>query len=1536
MTTKDPKANQAIALIGMAGRFPNAEDVKIFWWNLEHAVESLVDYTNAEMLEAGVPQALLENPNFVKRGTPFDRPDWFDAAFFGFNPREAEILDPQHRLFLECAWEALEDAGYGGEARPESIGVYGGTSGNTYLMSNILMNPEVVETVGGYQLMLASDKDFLATRVAYKLNLKGPSMAVQTACSTSLVAVQMACQALLGRQCDMALAGGVSLNFPEKTGHMYNEGMILSPDGHCRPFDAEGRGIRAGHGAGIVVLKRLDEALRDRDAIRAVILGAAVNNDGAEKMGYSAPSVEGQSNVISAAIQMSGVNPESISYLEAHGTGTQVGDPIEIAGLERAFRAHTDKKQFCAIGAVKGNIGHLDAAAGIAGLIKATLALKHKRIPATLNFKKANPVIDFANSPFYVNDKLSNWDSNGTPRRAGVSSFGIGGTNAHVVLEEAPAAKPSEVKWPAQLLVISAKTSTALDAMTARMAEHLETERNISLADACFTSQVGRKRFAHRRMLVCNSCEGAIESLQGKGPHKFVTAVEESDARGVTFMFSGQGSQHIGMARELYDVQSVFRNNFDSCAIFLEQDIGCDLRKVLYAQGADAQVLNETRVAQPALFAIEYSLAQMWMSFGVLPDAMIGHSIGEYAAACIAGVFSLEDALRLVAARGSIMQKMPAGSMLAASLPVSEAKKHVNGRISLAAANSPSLCTLSGPADAIAALKEKLEASGVECRALHTSHAFHSSMMDGALKLFSEAVRGVKLTAPNKPFLSNLTGTWITTEQATDPSYWVNHLRHAVHFADGIKELAATPRRIFLEVGPGQALSTFARDCTRGMAGTQVLSSLPHPKDTQSDATFVVNTVGKLWLAGVPIQWEEFHRGEKLNRVSLPAYFFERKRYCVKPVSRLSAPASASSAASNAFARREDISDWFYVPSWTRSVSPAALATSDSYGPWLIFADQNGLGDQAGTILSKRGEKFTIVRQGQRFARSENGEYTIRPDRAEDHTSLLNDLRTRGFAVRSVLHLWSVPAKSIAETQNGRKAFERLIYLAQAFGDNPQQTPIDWVVVTSGLHTLTGRETLDPLLSLVVGPLKVIPQEYPNITCRLVDLFPLPEPGTAQHALVEDILLEPGMPRAWRQLAYRDGIRWEQTFEPARLPARSKTTIRENGVYLITGGSGGIGLTLAAFLAEQGRARIALTSRSPIPERSEWIKWLNAHDENDATSAKIRSLEKLEALGAEVMTLTADVSIRQEMRRAVDAVQARFGKINGVIHAAGISGGGLVQLKTSDASEKVLSSKVAGTLVLDSLLDVANLDFFILCSSIDAILPIFGEVDYCAGNAFLDAYAAAQNAKGLRQVISINWDRWREVGMAQNSIVPRNMEEQKRALLETAIRPAEGVEAFRRILSAGLPQVVVMTHDLTRLITEIANSPKAAGNAAASDDEMLQLAAEAGHSRPDLANDFVAPETEIQKNLAEIWIEVLGIEQIGIEDNFFEMGGHSLLATGVLSRIRSKFGVSVPLRTIFETPTIRELASHLETLLWVVSGKSAASDASEDREEIEL
>ena len=944
----------AIAVIGMAGRFPDAPDLHAFWRNLEQGRESLVSYTDEELLQSGLPPELLHDPNFVKKGTSLENAGMFDAGFFGFSPREAEILDPQQRIFLECAWEALEDSGHAGDEDETNVGVYAGASMNAYFLSSLLRAPELLQSVSFYQLMMSNDKDFLATRASYKLNLKGPSMTVQTACSTSLVAVTLAVNALRASECNMALAGGVSLRFPQKMGYIYAEGMVFSPDGHCRPFDAEGKGMRAGDGVGMVVLKRLDDALRDGDSIRAILRGAAVNNDGSAKMGYTAPSVDGQSEAILAALKMSGVSPETIDYVEAHGTATPLGDPIEIAALEQVYRKWTDKKQYCAIGSLKSNIGHLDVAAGVAGLIKTILALEHRQIPPSLHFNRPNPQIDFANSPFFVNTRLTEWKEKSTPRRAAVSSFGIGGTNAHVVLEESPALK-SEAHWPAHLLVLSARSAAALDAATDRMARHLADNPSLSLADLCYTLQAGRRSFSHRRMLVGSSVEEMRRGLDGSSRQPLPMAIQESGPRPVAFLFSGQGSQHAGMARELYEVQPEFRRNLDLCSEILAPHLKCSLREQIYGSApGEGGRLDETWLAQPALFAIEYSLARMWMAWGVQPDAFIGHSIGEYAAACLAGVFSLEDALSLVAARGRIMQQMPRGSMLAVRSTEKELRALISGDIAIAAMNAPSLCTVAGPVDEIEAFEQQLKKLGLDARPLHTSHAFHSALMDAALDPFLAEVQKRKLHPPEKPFISNLSGTWILPEQAVDPHYWAQHLRASVHFSAGIRELASKSGRILLEVGPGQALTALARECTRGIAGCDALASLPHPKDPHSAAFHILTAAGKLWLAGIPIRWAALHEGEKLHRISLPTYPFEKKRYFIEP--QLQPP----TAVKKPLERKADIADWFHEPSWRRTSLPSAMLPEIPAGPWLVFADS------VDTVREMIGE-VTVVKPGIRI-----------------------------------------------------------------------------------------------------------------------------------------------------------------------------------------------------------------------------------------------------------------------------------------------------------------------------------------------------------------------------------------------------------------------------------------------------------------------------------------------------------------------------------------------------------------------------------------
>lgn len=882
-----------VAVIGMAVRFPGAETIEEFWANLCSATESITTLTDEQLLAAGVSPSLLKNPDYVKRLPEIGDPGLFDASFFGYSPKEAQCMDPQQRIFLETAWQALENAGYDADRYCGPIGVYGGSSMNMYLLTNGLPLDLFTEQLA---IAIGNEKDYLTTRVSYKLNLKGPSVTVQTACSTSLVAVHLACQGLLNAECDMALAGGVSVRLPHNAGYLYQDGNIQSPDGHCRPFDAKAHGTVFGSGVGMVVLKRLTDAIADGDSIYAVIKGSAVNNDGASKATYTSPSVDSQTEVVLQALANASADPDTIAYVEAHGTGTIIGDPIEVAALTNAFRAHTNRKGYCAIGSVKSNFGHLDAAAGVAGLVKTVLALQHGVIPPTLHFEKANPQIDFENSPFYVNAALSAWPTSTRPRRAAVNSLGVGGTNVHVILEEPPALVPRPRCARHQLLLLSAKTPTALDTATANLARHLECNTDLNLCDVAYTLQVGRKLFEHRRTVVCRDREEAIRSLRTLNPASVRTARQEAVNRDVAFMFSGQGSQYPNMGRHLYDTESVFRDEIDRCAAILRPHLDCDLREVIYPPDGDlekaGQLLQQTSLTQPALFAVEYALARLWMAWGLVPRVMVGHSIGEYVAACLAEVFSLDEALALVAARGRLMQELPRGAMLAVPLTEQKIQAILEADLSLAVVNGPSQCVVSGRTEAIDALEQRLAASQIDCCRLRTSHAFHSPMMQPIVETFAAHVARTRLCPPRLPFLSNVTGTWITAEQATSPTYWANHLRQTVRFSDCLRTLMQEPNRVLLEVGPGRTLCTLAIRHPGRTAGHLVLSSIRHPKERVSDEAFLLDAVGQLWLAGIQVDWNALHKGSG-RRVPLPTYPFERKRYWITSGRRLSTPPSA-------------------------------------------------------------------------------------------------------------------------------------------------------------------------------------------------------------------------------------------------------------------------------------------------------------------------------------------------------------------------------------------------------------------------------------------------------------------------------------------------------------------------------------------------------------------------------------------------------------------------------------------------------------------
>ena len=882
-----------IAIIGMSGRFPGAANVKELWQNLLAKKNSISTWT-ADEIDPSVPEELRNDPDYVKARGVITDADRFDAGFFGVNPKVAALMDPQQRVFLETAWAALEDAAYDPAQFAGLIGVYAGMGNNTYYTRNVIGHPELIEQVGDFQVMTANEKDYIATRLAFEFDLRGPAISMNTACSTSLVAIAQAFHALRAGDCDMALAGGIAITAPINSGIVYNEGGMYSPDGSTRTFDAEGKGTSFSDGVGIIVLKRLDDAIRDNDHIYATIKGAALNNDGSDKASFTAPSVRGQAEVIAMAQADAGVSPDQVSYVEAHGTATPLGDPIEVEALTLAFggavvpSTHGSTRQFCAIGSIKSNIGHLTAAAGAAGVIKTALALQQEKIPASIGFEKPNPAIDFANSPFRVAQDNTAWPRTGTPRIAGVSSFGVGGTNAHVILAEPPVAAASSASRSKQLFLLSAKSKTSLDAMTENFRAWLEAHPKASLDDAAYTLQVGRRHFKHRRLIVGGSHGEVIDAIASKDAALIGTRELHETAPGVVFMFPGQGSQYVHMGRDLCASEPVFKEHFDHCCKLFSKELGTDLKAIIFPKADEeekaAEQLKQTIYTQASLFTMHYSLAKLWMHWGITPDAMMGHSIGEFAAACLAGVFSLEDAVKLVANRGRMMQELPGGSMLSVRAAEEDVAKKLPAGCSIAANNGPQLCVASGPHEAIAKLQAELEKEGITCKLLVTSHAFHSPMMDAMVAPYKKVVESVKLNAPRIPIISTVTAEWLKDDEAVSPKYWSDHLRATVRFAQAVKFAWSDVNRVMLEVGPRTTATTLARQQSSDSKKQTAVPSLGDSAGNGNELAQLLKAVGGLWQSGVLIDWKKFYEREERRRISLPTYAFERVRHWVEPV----------------------------------------------------------------------------------------------------------------------------------------------------------------------------------------------------------------------------------------------------------------------------------------------------------------------------------------------------------------------------------------------------------------------------------------------------------------------------------------------------------------------------------------------------------------------------------------------------------------------------------------------------------------------------
>lgn len=1509
--TGDSFPTRSIAIVGIAGRFPGCRSLDEFWRLVQDGVDVLQPFSDTELETAGVAKSVRENPRFVARGTVLEQSEWFDEGFFGMTPREAQIIDPQHRIFLECAWEALEHAGYAPANLDFPVGVYAGATMNTYFFARILGDPQLMESMGPYQLMLGNDKDFLCTRVSYKLNLRGPSMTIQTACSTSLVAVEAACRALNGRECDMALAGGVSVTFPEQTGYLYQEGMILSPDGVCRPFDERAAGTRPGAGAGLVVLKRLSDAIADRDTIHAVIRGAAVNNDGAGKAGYTAPSVEGQVEVVTLAQALAEIDPRSIDYIEAHGTATPLGDPIEVAALTQAFRDSTPDIGFCRLGSLKANLGHLDAAAGVAGLIKTVLALKQRTFPPLTNFRAANPQLALETSPFLAENKASPWVSGPSPRRAAVSSFGIGGTNAHLVLEEAPPVDEGAAPDRPRLLVLSAKTATALQRAGTDLADWFDAHPDAPLSDVEWTLQAGRQAFSHRRAVVVREAAQAAHALGGRGA---AAAVHDGGERPVAFLFSGQGSQLPGMGSHLYVAEPAFREAIDRCAQIVQQHAGFDIRTVMF-DPAGAARLRQTEIAQVALFCFEYALAQLWRHWGVVPGAMIGHSLGEYVAAHLAGVMSLDDALQVVLARGRIMQSMAAGSMVSVQLSAEELAPYLRPGAEIAAVNAPELCVLSGATEAVDAVQKALEADGVSCKRLQVSHAFHSALMEPALESFAAVLERVRLQPPTLPYVSNVTGDWITAEQATSPAYYCAHLRRPVQFQAGLRALSRAAEMHWLEVGPGGVLASLARANIEPSAGARVTASVATVGDEEHGALF--NAAGRLWVTGVPLDWAAMHGNAEPRRIPLPTYPFERKRHTVDP-RPVAEPRPVSPAPEEGVLHT-------YQPTWVRADFPAR-ETGRLAGAWIVAGRRDALTEAVEAALDAAGGEVIVTELGDAGSRPGDRSRTAASCR-ERFEHLVRAVTVEHGAVQGVVML-------NPGAQSGRDGYDAVVALACALEAFDPSRPVRLIVAEVGAQCVLKEPVRSWQTALSFGPVLVLPTEFPGLQMRSLDLDDQGGAGVDPRAAAAAIAEEAAAQDEAAFVARRAGCRWVRRYEPVSLEAGHpdpSRAFRSGGRYLITGGLGGIGLTLSTWLARGFSARLVITSRRPLPPRAEWDSLVAAADSEDASWPvdAIRTIRAIEGLGGEVIAATADAADESAMANAVAAAKARWGGLDGIVHAAGIAGEGRLAAITPDtAVDAVLSPKLGGLEVLCRVLGDEQLDFVALMGSINAVVGAPGACDYAAANAALAAFAESDaRPPNWRRVISIDWGAWRDVGMAARRSVPAAMRAEYEAFLKRAIAPDEGAEIFGQAVASGYSRVVVTSFDLENAL-KASREPVAVPSKAAPDPHRAAPEPPAF----DRIRNAAPPRTDAEERLAEIWTELTGVTDIGPDEDFFALGGHSLLATRMMSRVSVAFRVDLALRDVFEAPTLGQLAERIGEKMRAAA--EMLSPATADREEI--
>lgn len=1470
MKDEEERNGLEVAVIGMSVRLPDADQYNEYWENLRNGKESIQFYTSEELKQGEVPKEKIESQNYVNvKGGRLKEKDTFDYSFFGYTPYEAKVMNPQTRLLHEVAWQALEDAGYDPFQSEKLIGLFAGAANSFYWegINTLSRMNDDSDIFGESQLM---DKDFTSSKVAYALNLKGPVLSLHTACSTSLVAVHLACQSLLNGECDMALAGGVSLKLEEEYGYLYQEGMILSKDGHCRPFDKDATGFIGGEGAGIVVLKLLDDAMKDHDHIYAVIKGSAINNDGQRKDSYTSPSMTGQKEVIQYAHQLAGIDPKTISYIETHGTATNLGDQIEIGALRKVFEEETNEK-YCALGSVKANIGHLDVAAGIAGLIKVILSLKNKEIPPMINFSEYNERLKLNESPFYINTEAIPWEPRYGVRRAGISSFGIGGTNAHVLVEEYQETKEvePEIEDSQEIVVLSARSQNELMDQIEALKNDLTLAPNTSIHDLAHTLRVGRKPFDYRCMMLTADTKKLLEGLSQPKDRYFKYAHKSTDRHNIIFLFDGLGSQYVDMGKELYSKYPLFHRTVDQCYNILNDEMGMQIPHFYNSfHTYTEEELHEFENSQFHVFILEYSLTMLLKDWGITPSGVMGYSLGEYTAACVAGIMTLREAFEVLRVRGRLVASIASSELLSIPLPRNEVEKYLSEDVSLAIDNGGSTI-LAGEVPVMKELEEILKKDRILFTRISNSRAVHSHLTKPILEEFIQKIDHIDWKKPNVPILSNVKGKWVSDLQMSTSNYWADHLSHTLLFHQSLEELAKIDAPVLVEIGPGRDLANLANRYLNGKG--PIVNTVKSLGEDEKDTVFLLKRIGMLWLNGIEVNWNQIYDASQRYKIALPTYPFQKQKIetCLTENGLKGVIKEAEKAVGGE--KKEEV----YSVSWKSTYLEECDTEKNEKKNRLIFVSSHPLCSHFMKKIAQDAKCWKTVSYKDSLLDSDD---CIDPRKFEDYVQLLKNYKNAEKFPDEILFFWPLDQVEIGAVDQDNTTFQKkqelgtyaLILLVKAIKEIGMIDDVSITVVTNHLYSVTGEEPLSVENATLIGPLKVIPQEISSIKIRNLD-FSLPQDAKmfVYDRAIEQLYNTMQLEHTEKVIAFRGEKSWTQDYDVIRRTG-TKSLLKQKGVYLITGGYGEIGLQFAQALVHDYNANVILIGRHPIGSR-----------ENDDEKQKI--IDQMRAEGSEVLCLQCDVGNYEQLKEVFDVAQKHFSKIDGIFHCAGVIADCFFQTVlevTKENFEEHYQSKVYGLRNLEKLVDQQKMDFVLVMSSISTILGGLGFCAYASANAYMDQKVLSKCSSSLTHWISVDWDK---------------------------LSPQKTVDVIYDILK--------MKHIHRVVVSNIGELKERKNQWVDLKELETKPSPEFEHetTRNQLLNsEYQAPVSPMEHELVETWEEFFGIHGIGVKDNFFELGGDSLKALALLNLIRKKQQKEVSLRELIDHACIAKLATLLE------------------------